>query len=396
MDILALDMGKVLGQWVWPIAQFLIGLGLVVFVHEFGHFLAAKAVGIKVLCFAMGMGPRLVGIRRGGTDYCVNLLPLGGYLRMLGQEDFKPVEGDPQAPGSFESKSVGARLVVIAAGVVMNIILAALLFVIVGMIGKPFPAPVVGDVAPGSPAALATITWVAEGATQPATQPDIERQTVGIRPGDRITRIDGDSLLLRLIDKDVTHAGKLLMVGVLSDPNATYTMTIRRQVDGRTLVGKARIGMRSITGQALRDFGIGRAFNLVVGELEGYRSDEPWQAEDRVLAVAGEAVQHPWQVAQIARRLDGQPIAVTVQRGKQTIDVQVQPELRFTSDRGLLYLKDGTKLTGHLLDVLDGNIVVFHLDGNQTMVLEDRVVGGSPKDPLDILGMNPRLVVRGV
>ena len=71
--------------WIWPFVLFFSGLGLVIFIHELGHFLVAKAVGIKVERFALGFGPRLFGKRTGETDYCVNLLPLGGYVKMLGQ-----------------------------------------------------------------------------------------------------------------------------------------------------------------------------------------------------------------------------------------------------------------------------------------------------------------------
>ena len=143
---------------MWPILLFVIGLGLVVFVHELGHFLVAKAVGIKVERFAFGFGRRLCGIQRGETDYCINLIPLGGYVKMLGQEDVKQVE-ETNDPRSFNSKSVGARFAVIAAGVVMNILLAAVLFILVAMVGKRYLAPVVGSVAPGFPASEVVVDW---------------------------------------------------------------------------------------------------------------------------------------------------------------------------------------------------------------------------------------------
>ncbi|MCD4699233.1 MAG: site-2 protease family protein, partial [Phycisphaerae bacterium] len=146
MEILAVnDIVAIWLRWVWPILLFVIGLGLMIFVHELGHCLVAKWVGIKVERFALGMGPRLFGIKRGETDYCLCAIPLGGYVKMLGQEDFKALkEGDRADPRSFEAKSVGARFAVISAGVIMNLILAAVLFIIIGMVGKNFVAPVVG------------------------------------------------------------------------------------------------------------------------------------------------------------------------------------------------------------------------------------------------------------
>ncbi|HUU23848.1 MAG TPA: site-2 protease family protein, partial [Phycisphaerae bacterium] len=135
MDIMAVSIAGLFADWIWPVLGFVAGLGLVIFVHELGHFLVAKAVGIKVERFALGFGPRLLGFVRNETDYCVNLLPLGGYVKMLGQEDFKPLEGEQADPRAFYNKSVGARLAVISAGVVMNVILAAVLFVIVCLVG---------------------------------------------------------------------------------------------------------------------------------------------------------------------------------------------------------------------------------------------------------------------
>ena len=142
-----------LSHWIWPILQFVVGLGLVIFVHELGHFLVAKAVGIKVERFALGFGPRLIGFQWGETDYCIKALPLGGYIKMLGQEDLRPAnEVEDLDPRSYNAKPVWARLCVISAGVVMNVILAAVLFVLVVMIGMDSPAAVVGAVKKHFPA----------------------------------------------------------------------------------------------------------------------------------------------------------------------------------------------------------------------------------------------------
>ena len=70
----------------------MIGLGVVIVAHEFGHFIVAKSVKIRVERFALGFGPRLVGLKVGDTDYCINAIPFGGYIKMSGQEDFRPLE----------------------------------------------------------------------------------------------------------------------------------------------------------------------------------------------------------------------------------------------------------------------------------------------------------------
>ena len=91
MEMTSFNWVGLWSEWLWPILQFLVGLGLVIFVHELGHFTVAKAVGIRVEQFALGFGPRLFGFKRGETDYRVNIVPMGGYVKMTGQEDFGPL-----------------------------------------------------------------------------------------------------------------------------------------------------------------------------------------------------------------------------------------------------------------------------------------------------------------
>ena len=179
-------------EWLQPILQFLVGLGLVIFVHELGHFSVAKAVGIRVEQFALGFGPRLFGFKRGETEYRVNIVPMGGYVKMAGQEDFGALrEGDARDPRSFSNKPVSVRFAVIAAGVVMNALLAAALFVVVCLVGIRFPAPVVGGTLLGSAAQDARIQWqgvdhaetqsAGPATRQPATFGD---DSIGLKPGD--------------------------------------------------------------------------------------------------------------------------------------------------------------------------------------------------------------------
>jgi regulator of sigma E protease len=188
MEILVSNVIEILTHWVWPVLLFVFGLGAVVFVHELGHFLVAKAVGIKVERFAIGFGPRICGYRGKETDYSLMLLPLGGYVKMLGQEDFASLEeggGEPD-PRAYSSKSVGARFAVISAGVIMNVIFAAILFMIIGMIGMPTQAPVVGDTTPGAPASMAKITWLDDsGKPIDAKAPPIPRTNP--KPSNRAT-----------------------------------------------------------------------------------------------------------------------------------------------------------------------------------------------------------------
>ncbi|HEY1378449.1 MAG TPA: site-2 protease family protein, partial [Gemmataceae bacterium] len=151
---------------VLRVALMLVGLGLVIFIHELGHFLAAKWCDVHVETFSIGFGPPLPGCRfqYGETVYQVAVVPLGGYVKMVGEGAEEEGEDDPR---SFKNKTVGQRMLIISAGVIMNILMAAICYIGVYMTtGVERPAGVIGTVDSGSPA------W-----------------TKGLRPGAEIVRI---------------------------------------------------------------------------------------------------------------------------------------------------------------------------------------------------------------
>ncbi|MGE0708539.1 MAG: site-2 protease family protein [Planctomycetota bacterium] len=149
-----------------------LGVGALIFFHELGHFLAAKWACVRVDVFSLGMGPRLFGVVRGGTDYRISLLPIGGYVSMLGQVDGDPDQPRTDAEDDFRNKPVGKRFVIMIAGVLMNLVLAAVGFVLCFGLGVEFTAPEVGRISPGSAAARGDV-----------------------RPGDVITHVDGAEIL---------------------------------------------------------------------------------------------------------------------------------------------------------------------------------------------------------
>lgn len=149
------------------------GLGLVVFFHELGHFAVAKWCNVHVERFSIGIGPILWSRQKGETEYALSLLPLGGYVKMLGQDDMDPNQMTSTEiavnPRAYSSKTVLQRMAIISAGVIMNVATGFLFFALAYSGGLLEPAPVVGAVLTGYPA------WDAE-----------------VRPGDRILEINGD------------------------------------------------------------------------------------------------------------------------------------------------------------------------------------------------------------
>jgi regulator of sigma E protease len=155
-------------EWVGRVAVYLLILGVLIAFHEFGHMVVAKRAGVTVSEFAFGFGPRLFAIDRGGTLYTVNLLPLGGFCRMVGEDSAEDGSADP---GNFQHKSLLARSLIIIAGPVFNFILAAVMFSVLAVaIGQPTPTSVIEVVAHNSPA-----------------------ERAGLVKGDQILSLDGNA-----------------------------------------------------------------------------------------------------------------------------------------------------------------------------------------------------------
>ncbi len=391
---------------VWPILEFIIGLGLMVFVHELGHFLAAKAVGIKVERFALGFGPRVFGIVKGETDYCLNLLPLGGYIKMLGQEDFAPLQENKKVnPRSYEAKSVGARLIVISAGVVMNAITAFIMFTVIAMIGYDFPAAVLGDVQPHSPAAQAKIAWQQdpEATSQPvATSQSVATSraviTTGLEPGDRITTVDGNGVMLSLIGREIDRFDHLAMISAMSDREDKYRITIERDVDGNMWRGSGVVGVKMHGGKL--SFGIAPAFRTEIVKLESDTirpPQDPFEEKDIVVAVAGQKVEQSWHIEPIIAAASGLTVPVTVLRDGNEVVVTAPRLIR--SKMTVAYLPSGKKLNldDYDSEVADGNMTLtpYETGDKITCAKSDvRFVAGD--QGLDILGMTPRLTVAAI
>jgi regulator of sigma E protease len=149
---------------------FLILLGVLIFIHEFGHFITAKILGVKVLKFSLGFGPALLKRERGETEYRLSWIPLGGYVKLLGEDPESDEEIPPEElPRAFTSKPLWARMAIILAGPLSNYLLAVVLICAGHLAGWPVLASEVGTVMDGSPALEA-----------------------GFKPSDRVVAIDGE------------------------------------------------------------------------------------------------------------------------------------------------------------------------------------------------------------
>ena len=154
---------------MYGIVAAIVLLGALIFVHELGHFLAARRLGVRVTRFSLGFGPKVAGVQRGDTEYVLSAIPLGGYVKMVGEDIFGEEElSEEEKEVAFSHKPVWVRAVIVAAGPLFNLLFAAVLLSIVYLWGTPVLDPVVGSVMENTPAA-----------------------TAGLQKGDRIIEING-------------------------------------------------------------------------------------------------------------------------------------------------------------------------------------------------------------
>ena len=199
------------------ILAFLFVLGVLIFVHELGHFLMARRIGVKVLTFSLGFGPKLINVKRGDTEYCISAIPLGGYVKMAGEN---PEDSRTGAPDEFLSKGKWQRFQVLVMGPVMNLALALVVMAVVFYQGADAPK------FEREPVVVGTFAEASVG------------QAAGLKPGDRITTVDGkpvedwDEFSMAIVAK----AKRQVTLGYVRDGRASEVMLVP------TSVGKYEMG----------------------------------------------------------------------------------------------------------------------------------------------------------
>ena len=274
---------------------FLFVLGVLVFVHELGHFLMARRLGVRVLTFSLGFGPKLLKATRGDTEYCVSAIPLGGYVKMAGEHGEENRSG---APDEFMSKTKWERFLVLIMGPAMNLVLAVIVMWFVLYQGAEQPAyeiepPVVGTVAEDSPAALA-----------------------GIAVGERIVSVAG-----RAVD-----TWEALFMEVLPRAEREIPIVVR-DVQGRERT--LQVTPEAQTSFEMGDLGVGPAVHPQIVRI---MPDEPadragLRVRDVIEAVDGEKVDREGLIARINASPDI-PLTLTVRRDGAPLEVGVTPALR--------------------------------------------------------------------
>ncbi len=290
----------------------LVALGALIFIHELGHFLVAKGMGVGVERFSLGFGPRIFSFRRGETEYCVSIVPLGGYVKMTGEEAHgedaihPATEEPPVDPAkSFSTKSLWARALIVFAGPGMNFVLAAVIFsVVFAVVGVPVLEPTIGRVTTDSAAAEA-----------------------GLRPRDQVVAIDG---------KPVEHWGEIEEAVARANGRPLALTIVREGARQDVTVTPRKVPVRTPFNEPTEAWSIGARPYLppVVGEVRpGMPAAEAGlQPRDRVVALNGQPIETWDELAEMISTRADQTLTLRVERSGSRMDLTVTPRMEVERD----------------------------------------------------------------
>lgn len=274
-------------------------LGVLIFVHELGHFLVAKRSGVGVLKFSLGFGPKLIGIKRGETEYLLSAFPLGGYVKMIGEDpgDESAEAADPKR--SFSRKGVGTRARIILAGPAANLLLpVAIFWGIFTFAGQPYFLPIVGTPEKDSPAAQA-----------------------GLAAGDEVKALDG---------RPIARWEEIKAAVQASSGRALRLTLVRSGQTVEMSVTPRAMKTRDVFGQEIEawDLGLHPLLSTRIGQvLPGQVAQQAGlQIRDRIVALDGTPVAEWEQLAKAIHASPGRAVRLTVERGGQRFDVTVTPQ----------------------------------------------------------------------
>lgn len=288
---------------VQMLVSFVVVLGILIIVHELGHFFMARLCGVGVERFSVGFGPVLWRYRGKQTEYCLSLVPMGGYVKMMG-DDENPLEGGKAAmvdpTKAFNSKPLLARFLIVFAGPAMNFVLAVLIAAAMfTLVGRPVAPAEVGRVAEGGPAAQA-----------------------GLRTGDRITAVEGKAVRYWEDVARVVQAaeGRALPVTVQGRDGGERTVSLTpAQAKRKDLFGDE---------QTVWEIGASPYLPAAIGDtIPGDPADRAGlKAGDVVVAMEGQPVLSWDELAEKIHRRAGQETRLDVKRGEQTLTITVTPK----------------------------------------------------------------------
>lgn len=283
---------------------FIIVLGILVLVHEWGHFIVARKSGVRVEVFSIGFGPALARLSRGGTEYKIAAIPLGGYVKMAGDQ---PGEDGAEAPDGYLAQPRWKRAAIVLAGPAMNMVLALVLAPVIYMVGVPEPTHWEEP---------ARIGWVAEAPEKMDMGP-VDR----LPPGARITAVEESSIeTWRQLQTALSVREGEVPLRYRMPAGAVSTVVLRQPEPG-ALLAVLLPPMPPV---------IHRVMDGSAADAAGL---EP---ADRIVGIGGEPVEHWMEIRRLTERSGGEPVTVAVEREAERIVVSLTPRYDETSERHLI------------------------------------------------------------
>lgn len=306
---------------IFGIFIFLFVLGVLVFVHELGHFLAAKACNVYVDRFSLGMPPRVAGFKYGETDYCIGLLPIGGYVKMAGQEDAplsdeerEDTYGHVPEDRWFNKKPIYQRAIILAAGPLMNLVLGFAIYAYIAAVGTEVPMAEVeaqvGLVETDSAASTAPMYRIANEGEKPdfSMPPDSE----GWLTGDRILSVD---------KKKMNRFRDVVMEAVLGGGKESIVEIERTASDGTVTRYLSPITPQLIEGEEIARFGFAPFSSALISHvLPGTPAQEQGlQAGDTITHADGRMIDAPTFSRAVKQLPGNSEIKLTLQRNGEEV-----------------------------------------------------------------------------
>lgn len=279
---------------------FVAAIFILVLVHELGHFLAAKLFGMRVERFSIGFPPRLTGIKKGDTDYCISALPLGGYVKISGMVDESMDDSfEASEPKSYEyrSKPVWQRMIVISAGVIFNMFLAYAIFAAITYTHgvNQIPAENVNGL------------YISENSTA---------DQVGFETGDRLIAVNDKEI-------DYIRRGQFFSMSEITSKELSFTV----ERNGETVIIRPPDDFLDYLARNPEFLELQNALPSKVGAVsEGTPADEAGLQEgDQIVAIDGEPVEYWAQMVNMIQS-GAEEMIFTIQRNSQTLDVAIRPD----------------------------------------------------------------------